>query len=573
MNAFYQAIERIDEIKVDDALRAPLIGVFEKWAKYIDEHPNIKIDFDKLFKNYLYNNLVIEKVDEIIIDEQDVAGVYRTGKNEIQVSNITNMLEHTLMHEFTHFVYHNTYKDLPTWADEMMTESFTIDMMGVNMGSYVKLTNFFNLLDKNVEKIDFEQFLNGNFADYMKENNLNDINSQLASLLETTTQDQYDDIMTTLVLKRASNLLSKDLTFQDYITKMMETDLRGLVFSGKLYVDRLTYSAIQYVNKVRYTSTDFMQVRSIIENMCIIDRVEKELNDKLESLQTGELNGVPFLLGVSGKQAIFWYDFPSYQNMSIEKGRFAKIEFKGNGFSACNSPAPDGRTAFEVMGHKFVWDEKTREFRCEGGSKIELKPHAGTMQANIQALANLFNLAIYNADKQNFVTKPDTARARAFNNDKNFDEKMHDLTRLATALRAPLYACKQSLYTSGNEDTGMIILSPLYGKHDESTVLTKMDGVSKENILSVLKGQNVQFGEQFDIVAKINDKYVTIANVCKGNERDGANFGVSVNYNVALKQLAPVYADAILSEFVPIEKSNLIKVDECFVDKNEKVLN
>lgn len=72
MNAFYQAIERIDEIKVDDALRASLVDVFEKWAKYIDDHPNVKIDFDKLFKNNLYNNLTIKLEDKVVVDGSEV---------------------------------------------------------------------------------------------------------------------------------------------------------------------------------------------------------------------------------------------------------------------------------------------------------------------------------------------------------------------------------------------------------------------------------------------------------------------------------------------------------------------
>ena len=468
MNAFNQAIERIDEIKVDDALRASLVDVFEKWAKYIDEHPNVKIDFDKLFKNNLYNNLTIKLEDKVIVDGSEVGGAYYCGKNEIRVSNLPNMLSHILMHEFTHFVYHNTYKNLPLWADEMLTEAFTIDRYNINYGSYIKLIYLFEVLDKNLEKIDFEQFLNGEFDAYIKQNNLDDINSQLLSLIDKTTQDQYNDIMTTIVLGKCSNLLSQGLTFKDYLENMLETDLRGLNFDGKLYVDRLAYSAIQYVNKVQYVGTDFMQVRSYIEKMCIINRLQKEFDEKIENIQTGKIKGVPFILGVGEKQVIFWYDFPSFRN-------------------------------------------------------------------------------------------------------KEFDSKMHDLTRLTTAIGAPIYACKQSLYKVGKDENWAIFTAPFYSKHDETTLSTKIGKITKENIITVLKEQNVQFGEQFDIVAKVGDKYVTIANVCKGHAQNNEDFGISVNYRVALNQLAPEHADAVLSEFVPIEKSNLIKIDECFEKKKETI--
>lgn len=571
MNAFNQAIERIDEIKVDDALRASLVDVFEKWAKYIDEHPNVKIDFDKLFKNNLYNNLTIKLEDKVIVDGSEVGGAYYCGKNEIRVSNLPNMLSHILMHEFTHFVYHNTYKNLPLWADEMLTEAFTIDRYNINYGSYIKLIYLFEVLDKNLEKIDFEQFLNGEFDAYIKQNNLDDINSQLLSLIDKTTQDQYNDIMTTIVLGKCSNLLSQGLTFKDYLENMLETDLRGLNFDGKLYVDRLAYSAIQYVNKVQYVGTDFMQVRSYIEKMCIINRLQKEFDEKIENIQTGKIKGVPFILGVGEKQVIFWYDFPSFRNTSITKGQYAKIEVCDNSFSSCQSASIDGKTIIEVMGQKFVLNEKEKLFTCEQNSAVELEKISGTMQENIQELADVFNLAIYKDDKQKFVTKSEYERERVFSGNKEFDSKMHDLTRLTTAIGAPIYACKQSLYKVGKDENWAIFTAPFYSKHDETTLSTKIGKITKENIITVLKEQNVQFGEQFDIVAKVGDKYVTIANVCKGHAQNNEDFGISVNYRVALNQLAPEHADAVLSEFVPIEKSNLIKIDECFEKKKETI--
>ncbi len=571
MNAFYEAIERIDEIKVDDTLRAPLVDVFEKWAKYIDEHPNVKIDFDKLFKNNLYNNLTIRLENKVFVDGSEVGGVYYEGKNEIRVSNLPNMIPHILMHEFTHFVYHNTYKNLPVWADEMLTEAFTIDRYNFNIGSYVKLINLFKILDKNLEKIDFEQFLNGEFDAYIKHNNLDDINSQLLSLIDKTTQDQYNDIMTTIVLEKCSNLLSQGLTFKDYITNMLETDLQGLSFDGKLYVDRLTYSAIQYVNKVQYVGTDFMQVRSYIERMCIINRLQKEFDEKIENIQTGKIKGVPFILGVGAKQAIFWYEFPSFLNASVPKGQYAKIEVCDNGFSSCKSASIDGKTIIEVMGQKFILNENEKLFTCEQNSTIELEKISGSMQENIQELADVFNLAIYKDDKQRFVAKTEHESVRAFCGNGEFDAKMRDLTRLITAIGAPIYACKQSLYTVGGDESGAIFTMPLYSKHDAASVSTKIGKITKENIMAVLKEQNVQYGEQFDIVAKVDDEYVTIANVCKGRAENGEDFGISVNYRVALRQLAPEHADAVLSEFVPIEKSNLIKIDERFEKRNEKI--
>ncbi len=571
MNAFYEAIERIDEIKVDDALREPLVEVFEKWATYIDEHPNVKIDFDKLFKNGLYNNLTIKLEDKVFIDGSEVAGMYYGGKNEIQVSRLPDMISHILMHEFTHFVYHNTYKSLPVWADEMLTEAFTIDRYNTSVGSYVKLINLHKALDKNLEKIDFEQFLNGEFDAYIKQNKLDDINSQLLGLLGKTTKEDYNDIMTTIVLGRCSNLLKQDLTFKDFITKMIETDLQGFNFEGKLYIDRLTYSAMEYVNKARYSGADFMQVRSYVEKISIIDKLEKEFNGKVEGIQTVQIDGIPFILGIGEDSAIIWANYPSSHRVRIDKGHFTQIYEEKNCFSLCNNLSRDGKTIIEINEQKFVLDEKQKIFKCEKGTLDTLETISGSMQDNIQKLADVFNSAIYKEDKQKFVAKAEHERATASSGGREFDTKMRDLTRLTTALGAPVYACKQSLHTVGGKDDGAVVVTPFYGKHDEATVSTKINKITKENIKSILKEQNMQFGEQFDIVAKVGDEYVTIANVCKGCAKNNEDFGISVNYRAALKQLAPKHADAVLSEFVPIEKSNLIKVDERFEKRSEKI--
>ena len=567
MNAFYEAIERIDEIKVDEILREPLLEVLNIWAKYVDEHPNLKLDFNQLFRNYLYNNLTIKLNEKVFIDDTEVAGAYYSVANEIQVSNIEKMHTHTLMHEFTHFVYHNSHKNLPTWADEMLTESFTINQMGKSFGSYAKLINLCKLLDKNLQKIDFEQFLNGEFDSYITENNLDDIAPQLQSLLKKTTKDQYNDIMTSIVLGKASNLLSQSLPFKDYITEMANTDLSGLNFDGKLFVDRLTIGATQYVNRTQYVPTDFMKIRPFIEKIYIINSLQKEYNGKIDSIQIGKINGTPMLLCAGEKRVVCWYDYPSKVLVDFGKGRFGKIEIRENGFGVTESKSLDGETAIEILGQKFVLNEKENIFECEN-SEIKFEKVDGTIQENIQALADVFNLAIYKKDKQDFVSKAGNGRVCAFNDNKEFDLKMRDLRRLSIALGAPVYACKQSLYTTGG-DNGCIVGMPLYCKHDENTVVTKINKISKENISLILEQQDVQFGEQFDIVAKVGDDYVTIANVIKGCEQD--DFSLSVNYSAALKQLVPEHADAVLSEFVPIEKSNLIKIDECYDKPPERI--
>lgn len=173
MDTFLEAIERIDEINIDEKLKPIFIDSMKKFSAYFAEHPEITVDIKKLFEEKLYSNL------KIIHGEANKAVGFEDGRYEEKSNKIycPRLDVRLFVHEFTHFIVHNNPngKDLPPWADEMMTELTARTLCNVQRGGYGGYPNLIastEFLDKYMEPRNIAEFLNGNFKDYLKRNGL-----------------------------------------------------------------------------------------------------------------------------------------------------------------------------------------------------------------------------------------------------------------------------------------------------------------------------------------------------------------------------------------------------------------
>lgn len=179
MDPFLEAIERIDEIKIDEKLKPVFIESMKLFSVYFSEHPQLTVDIDKLFNEKLFNNLVITTGESSSYAHE--GGHYNPFKNTLNLSVTDKIVAtHVFTHEFIHFIVHNNPKGnpLPTWVDEMMTESTAFEICGKGKPGdfgYTRLLEETQVLDTLVEKRDYVEFLNGDFIDYLKRNNLDDL--------------------------------------------------------------------------------------------------------------------------------------------------------------------------------------------------------------------------------------------------------------------------------------------------------------------------------------------------------------------------------------------------------------
>ena len=56
MRAFDEAIERIEEINIPNELIPVFVKTMQRMSSYFDSIGDLRLDFDKLFHNRLYNN-------------------------------------------------------------------------------------------------------------------------------------------------------------------------------------------------------------------------------------------------------------------------------------------------------------------------------------------------------------------------------------------------------------------------------------------------------------------------------------------------------------------------------------
>ena len=281
MDAFLRAIQRIRSIKIDEELRPSFERTMVKFSHFFAQHPEIRVDFDKLFDKYLYNNVCIRFGTPYEFSD-DCLGYYSAKDNIINIKNTStkggnldkSRQDSVLMHEFIHFIifslYDNTneynqsviangenpideetqklikYHNLPLWANEMLTEYWTqiISYGSFVKPSYKKLVTMYDEISKNIQEAQPATFFNGEADEIIKNYNLSAIDETLLLLIEDTKQnDCKNNSLDTDISRHYLYLLGKKLANNkisniEYMKSIFNTKL-PIPIANDLNSDRL----------------------------------------------------------------------------------------------------------------------------------------------------------------------------------------------------------------------------------------------------------------------------------------------------------------------------------------------
>ncbi len=184
--AFLEAAKRGKEFGLPTEYEPVFIEAMKKFATYFEAHPDITMDVEKVFQERLYNNLKF-KVDHDYLKSISASGEYKIKENLIILDSLkegnTSENLHTLVHEFVHFIYMNTYekqlitnekarRNIPSSMNEAFTELTAAEIVGAQCHSYEALTSFVKILNEthpvgnSKTKVDCVPFLNGNIPNY-----------------------------------------------------------------------------------------------------------------------------------------------------------------------------------------------------------------------------------------------------------------------------------------------------------------------------------------------------------------------------------------------------------------------
>ncbi len=280
MNAFEKAVLNADNIKVEEELSPFMLQSFKLMGQFFNENA-VALDFERLFQAFLYNNLKIhrDKINEV--DEK--AAAHFSYDNKIVIKNVYDQFEHNVLvftHEFIHFMINNAYKingnnsknlsmnaidyvnsnienldkykNLPSWANEMLTEYFARVITGVHYArSYQALINVAYYLNKYIEPLTPKIFFNGGLQDYINRNHLYRIDKELDASRENEFKN-YDEkyqnsvaIYSFILREYALKLAEQNLSISEYLQKLYAFEEPITIKLGKHY----THYAMKYISQ------------------------------------------------------------------------------------------------------------------------------------------------------------------------------------------------------------------------------------------------------------------------------------------------------------------------------------
>lgn len=261
MNAFDEAIERIDEIDAPQEIKPTMIKAFEFFSKYFDEHKEIKIDFYQLFEKDLYYNPQITKTDNLKVNLVDsfeethgtnTRGTYNPYYNILSLLNKEIYVEfdvHAFIHEFIHFMIHRTYgSKLPTWADEMMTECSAKAIHGAYYENYKSLVSSADFINQKVELLSIEQFFNGEFQKKIDQYKLDSLDNVLDELRqEKNVESNRTALVCHFINLKSKDLLKENKTFDEYVNEIINFSFSNFSLEKKQIIDEITNCVLNYM--------------------------------------------------------------------------------------------------------------------------------------------------------------------------------------------------------------------------------------------------------------------------------------------------------------------------------------
>lgn len=586
MDAFLDAIENIDKIDIDEELVDIFKQSMQDFSKFFAQHPEVEIQFDKLFKNKLYNNLHI-KVQPEGVSAYAVA-CYNPQSNSIffkEKKDIPYDFDiHTFTHEFIHFIIHNTfhntnnnkafweraraenktwqdyntqhdlniktsfaYLDLPTWADEMMTEYWARQINGDKFRySYFFLERTIDFLEHYITEITPDTFFNGDIKSFIKQNGLDNLDLALAELTkeyELDASKKYkliSEVGTYLLRCRAGKLAQENPTLKAFLFQLFNTEKFCDSVGNSLYLDCKKDIVEKFIKE--RTGLKITNLDACLDHYYFLNRVLQEKNvacDKCFLLNyNGNILEIAFCsdrldkvyIG-SGKNHLYLRAHNINTSADIETG------FDGMAFyyTPYDSLVPN-TTIIKFNGLTLGINAEKQEIRCLSpvdNKSIKISTLTGTINNVSGIIKDELQKELKSQQFKQFLK--DSEQFRYEEGTPEYNNALRMLNTFAKDLGTPLAIRTPVLYTTGNDENSAIFTRPFYTQATKQPIAMELSAIDENAVPSILEKVNCNFGSQIVITGTSPDnKEIPIANIIKGKDSNSIN----LNYNLMLPYMS-----------------------------------
>ena len=592
MDAFLEAINNIDKIDIDAELVDTFKQSMQDFSAFFSQHPEIKINFDKLFKEKLYNNLRI-KLQPEEVPEYAVA-CYNTGPNAIffkEKKDIpTHFNKHTFIHEFIHFIIHNTYNnqenynkfmlrakaenktvddynspednrlkttfyyhDVPTWLDEMMTEFWARKICGVEyMASYIFLERTIDFFEEYITTLTPDTFFNGEIKDFVNKYGFGSVHQFLSVLVRADKLSLKDKIENSsaiadfLLYSYANKLTSSDINLDDFLYQIFNTykflnNVNPNTFLEcqkditKQFITEKTGLELKDLDNLDYYLEYYNFLNKIFHTHHIIcDKsylIEFE-NETLMIAFSSEQPETIFLQGGSLKK-LFTHTARTSANIETNKG----------GISYSNFPSFfKNTTVINFNGLSLNIDPKKQTFKNWDSLKSSLSKMV-ILEGSILDIPNKIKINLIKKQKEKqcdqFLEKNRSLRYKQ--GTPEYDKALSMINTIAKEWSTSLSIHKSAKLTTSNDENSAIWFHPIYNYLEKLPVAITLDSINKEMMPAILSKTNCGFGGQFVITGTSPDNQeIALANILNTND--------SNSININLTQILPYMSESMKSE-------------------------
>lgn len=593
MDAFLEAIENIDKIDIDEEIVDIFKQSMQSFSKFFGQHPEVKIQFDKLFKLKLYNNLHI-KVQPEEVPEGAIA-CYNTKLNSIFFKEKKDLPDdfnsHTFTHEFIHFIIHNAfydknnhkafwekakaenktwqdydtpldriiktsfmYLDLPTWADEMMTEYWARQISGDKFRcSYFFLERAIDFLEQYVTEITPDTFFNGNIKGFIKQNGLDNLDLALADLAKVDKLQiakKYkltNEVGTYLLRYRAEKLAQETPTLKTFLFQLFNTEKFCHSVGDNVYLDCKKDIVEKFIKNK--TGLKITNLNTCLEHYNFLNRVLQEKNVACDKCFLLNYNGTTLEIALCSDQLDKIYlGFDKNQTyLEAHKANTSAdiqvgIDGRSINYTTYDSIAPN-TTIIKFNGLTLDIDIERQEIQCL--SPIDDKSLTiSTLTGTINNVSGIIKDELQKEQKSQQFKQflEDSKEFRYEEGTPEYNNALRLLNAFAKNLGTPLAIHTPALYTTGTNENYAIFAHPFYAQATKQPIAMQLSAIGKNAVPTILEKVNCDFGNQIVITGTSPDNQdIPIANIIKGKN----SHSINLNYNIML----PYMTDDMYQEF------------------------
>ena len=557
MDAFDNALERIDEINIDKKLIPAFNESLKLMSNYFDKLDELTTDYNQLFEEFLYNNLKITAVDKL----DNAEGMFYPNENKIEIvyrENNTNFMVHVLVHEFIHFMIHNQYSSLPSWADEMMTEFTAMQIQNNDYGSYAALVDIAKYIDRNIQNISVEQFLNGHFSDVINEQGLDFFTLSL-NRCEKKSYGVSQDIQNVIYHLITHKLINevkenKDKSYREYFNEYINliADHYRIITSEAVAI--FVYLTNCYLQLRSYGFNEYKYRKIIQDNidpLLVQKYLEKKTNFQFDFIQKFYVDNTVHYIGYNKDNICVFIHANHSPNLIqvLDIGESYNFHFSATsvGFGAdCN------RDKFHITINDklFIYNDSTKKFDIDNCIEYDCSNNK-----LFDKVASVITDSVYRT-KCDLSLMAQTTVVDSF--DTSIERKLMQLNSFAGALGAEVYGTCPNTYIIGRYQEDAFIVNPVIALNKETVMNSEMiDIVNTESIKKI--ADNMNGGEQVILFAKTSENAtVPLANIIKNIDND--DYKIAFHYDKFVDKLPKKYQDMIYQQILSKKKYDNILI-------------